>query len=84
MPKPTALTGWWFTLLEKRAKGNVALLAGLIGISPRTLNKWYHGVPPTGQNLKNLQKVAGPKLLTREAQCPKHIRPRKPVETEEA
>ena len=74
MPKPTALTGWWFTLLDTKAKGNVALLAGLLGISTRTLNKWYHGTVPTGQNLKNLQTVAGPTLLTKESGCPKHIR----------
>ena len=80
MPRPTSLTGWWFNLLETKARGNVALLAGLIGVSTRTLNKWGNGVCASGTNLKRLQKIAGPELLA-DAECPKYIRPKKKAQS---
>ena len=76
MPRPTSLTGWWFDLLETRARGNVALLAGLLDVSTRTLNKWGNGVQASGNNLRRLQKLAGPELLAQE-DCPKYIKPKK-------
>lgn len=73
MPRPTSLEGWWFKLLKKRAKGCVGLLAGLLGVSPRTLNKWGNGVHASGENLRNLRKLAGEELLA-DPICPKYIR----------
>jgi hypothetical protein len=80
MPKPTTLSGWWYLLLEKRGGGNVALLASLIPVSTRTLNKWGHGVKATGENRRRLRKLAGKALLQHEL-CPKYLKWRPKVET---
>jgi len=77
MTRMTTLSGWWLTLLRKRAKGDVAFLAKLCEVEPRTLGRWASGeiaMPARGHRIR-LRKVAGEDLLNLPT-CPKYLRSR--------
>lgn len=81
MTRLTTLTGWWLTLLRTRAKGNVALLASLCEVEPRTLTRWACGdiALPAKQHRIQLRKVAGEDLLNN-PKCPKYLRAKPKVQ----
>jgi transcriptional regulator with XRE-family HTH domain len=92
MARPNKMHNWWLLLVEKKADGRVDELARLLGVSVRTLHRWYTGdiKVPDLEKRKRIQQVAGPELL-KHPQCPKYLRFRvvtkgasKPVPTVES
>jgi len=75
MPKPTTMSGWWKDLLDKRAQGQIALLAELCEVSPRTLHRWQTQdiKKPDLERRRVIRRIAGDDLL-KQPNCPKYLR----------
>lgn len=70
MGRPTVFDGWWLDLLMDRAEGNIGDLAGKLGISSRTLNRWFKmELEPGEENRDAVRRLAGEEFLSR-PDCP--------------